>query len=674
MSAPAGPRRNPKPVQDTSAEPKFGRRAGGQGQSFTSTLATSSPGKHAQSGRSLRRRKTVQDLRSSDSTSKSKISNDKSSQYIVEPKACPRVVSTAVPLTSRTNQDEIQTWNHKPPAESRKTTTLKSTSDADLDPHKIHERAPAKLNHADISMNEEDVRQISRAASHDTEMIDCASIARPVTWVLKNVFDFVDAPQDFLKIFTRSDGTPAKGLNPHTKRLSVSTRWKGISDEIAEDLFCIHNIFIAALRSLISPQAEGLFSRVKQNFSQKVGESAYLDGFRVSILDHWIHVDREWLIEEMIKLGHDFFSYKEHQPRRSALMQLYLSSTDCFLDYDKYEKRIIPTNTGIQIRTFYDQLSCFETPVVRAATFSDYVRFLNLNPNPREDEELLIIPQYNRDGIFVQTPYPDNVNYILETPIGWLGWDNAVKGFRGRVPTYSALADDFNLERNVIEGGCITHVLEIIIAATLWKHCSTGSAHFGRLVRTQLTFYILSKQPSSVIHSVYGVNQWQESSTSPYPRSSASSSHQRPSQSQRSSPTNAVQEKQAEDSFSLPKRATPSHASPQLEQKLAEGLWEEEEPIERKRETLTSRSSNVGENLALQEAIMKSYRNEWSHKEASWSKDSPNSEHIVKKDPETPYPTPLSPPKTDTRSEDGLSDDVDSMGWSGPRLVKKDRF
>ena len=401
---------------------------------------------------------------------------------------------------------------------------------------------------------------------------EMAGIDQICMWDLRNLNDYVRCPNDFLKPMTRSDTEPSRNIYAPVKQIDVTTSWKDLSTTNAEELFRIHTIFHDALKSILADDVQSMFTTIKQNFHQHKGNFAYLDGFRVAIENRWVMVDREQLIHVMTEQAYDYFSQKQYQPNRSALMQLYLSSTECFLDWARYERQSISRCTGMALRTFYDQLSRFEAPVATAGSFCDYVQFLNLNPTPYEDQELVLIPQYNREGIFVQTPYPEDVKYTMESPISWLAWDVDIQGFRGRVPTYSAFSKSRKVPGRYPDSDyTISHILELTIHAVFTKYCTMGQVHFQRLVRTRLIFGVLPKIPSSATNSVYGVEQSQRSISAPYGfwvaheslAASGKNSHAQNSPSREESSISHIrtcsseaQDRYTPHALSLPKRAS----------------------------------------------------------------------------------------------------------------------
>lgn len=329
---------------------------------------------------------------------------------------------------------------------------------------------------------------------------------------IQNLNDSIGCPDDFFKPATRADPESVGDIRDPVQRIDVTTCWKELSSADAEDLFYIHTVFQDALQSILAKEVRDMFQTVQQDFELGKGKCTYLDGFKVAVEDRWVCVDREELVRVMSAKAFNFFSETQYQPGRSALMQLYLSSKDCFLDWAQNKMQEPPQRTGLALRTCYDQLSRFEAPTVTAGLYCDYVNFPNLNRTPREDEYMILTPQYNREGGFLQTPRPENVRYTMENPVQWLTWNDHIKGFVGRVPTYSAISGTYVLAKGL---PAVSHVIDITIHAVFSKYCTTGAVYFERKVRTRLTLGVLPKTAWSAKNSVYGVEQRHSLSPSP---------------------------------------------------------------------------------------------------------------------------------------------------------------
>lgn len=319
---------------------------------------------------------------------------------------------------------------------------------------------------------------------------------------VQNLNDGVRCPDDFFKPIVRSDPEAARDIYNPVTRIDVTTWWKDLSASNMEDLFYIHTVFQDSLKSILGGEIQDMMRTIRQDFVGGKGKCTYLDGFKVAIEDRWFHVEPENLVHVMTKKAYDFFSARQYQPDRSALMQLYLSSTDCFRGWAQDSVQKASQEGGVALRTCYDQLSQFETPAVTVASVCDHVSFLDLNYTPREGDILMLIPQYNRDGIFVQTPHPEGVEYEMEIPVQWLSWNDDIKGYTGRVPTYSAFqkSSEFNGQYSAY-----SHILDITLCAVFTKYCATGTAYFERTVRTRLTLGVLPKTSWSAKNSVYGI-------------------------------------------------------------------------------------------------------------------------------------------------------------------------
>ena len=469
--------------------------------------------------KSLRRHKTFQDLRSSTRLASNLEISEKLPVMRGKPKPQHRQVgehsnvAPLVPLASRTTQKQTPTTDHMQFQLPMRTVSTIEASGPLAVTDSLQPSAGPQL------------QEIPRPESTNNPILEPAPTFRcksyddrmsgnedPCAVQIRNLNDGIQAPDDFFKPVTRSDPEAPRDIYDPVQRIDVTTWWKDLSPANAEDLFYIHSVFQVALKSILADDVRDMFRTIQQNFVQGKGKSTYLDGFKVAIEDRWVFVEREQLVHVMTERAYEFFSEKQCQPNRSALMQLYLSSTECFLDCARDKMLNTSKGTGVALRTCYDQLSKFEAPTATVGSFCDYVKFLNLNYTPREDEELILIPQYNRDGIFVQSPHPDKVKFSMENPVSWLRWDDDMEGFRGRVPTYSAFPDNFGPSRKF---PAVSHVLNIKIHAVFTKHCNTGAVHFEKRIRTLVTLGVLPKISWGAKNSVYGVENQHSLPSSP---------------------------------------------------------------------------------------------------------------------------------------------------------------
>ena len=515
LSAPTSTHRGCKTTPRIAGVAHLLQSADGQKQTYSLGTAKAGGRKLPPADKALRHHKTINDLRSTKRISMDPELFTKPCPMPEKPKPRHRTLdggSSTKPLASRTNQATTSPCTPSATYPPVTAVHLDSNTDGASDGHDAHipmisQHSKEPLCEAAPSMKP-DQRPNVEPLSSDDEM---AKARRACSWELRNLSDGLSCPNDFMNPIIRSDAwTPTCGRTP-VERIDVTTSWRDLSSADTKELFQIHGIFRDAVKTILANDVQDMFTVVKQNYNRKEGRFAFLDGFRIAIEDRWAVVDREQLIQVMITRAHDYFSQTQYQPNRSALMQLYLSSTECFLDWTRFERPTNPPGSGVALRTFRDQLSPFESPIAIVGSFCDHVEFPSLNYTPLEDQELIIIPQYRRDGIFVHTPYPEDVHYTMGNPISWLAWDGYIKGFRGRVPTYSAFSGCHDFGTDSESGHKITHVLEIIILAKFTKYCPTGSAHFERLVRTQLTLRVLPKLPSSDKNSVYGIEHSQDS-------------------------------------------------------------------------------------------------------------------------------------------------------------------
>lgn len=318
---------------------------------------------------------------------------------------------------------------------------------------------------------------------------------------IQHLDDGLQSPEDFFRPATHSVPETGGTIYDPVQQIDAATCWKNLKYKDAEEMFFIHTIFQAALKWKLTTDVQSMIRKIKRDFVLGTGETIYRDGFKVAIENRWVYVDREELVYVMTEMAYDFFSNRHHQPDRSALMQLYLSSREFFLDWPQGLRQKSARWTTVGLRTCYDQLSQFEAPVSMIALFRDYVDFPNLNHTPHEDEYIFLTPRYNHQGGYLQDLQAGDVEYTMENPIQWLTWNADVKGFAGRVPPYSAFPESFVASK---ASSAITHVLDITINAVIRKHCTIGKVHFERKVRSRLQLPVLRMAVRSAMNSVYG--------------------------------------------------------------------------------------------------------------------------------------------------------------------------
>ena len=318
---------------------------------------------------------------------------------------------------------------------------------------------------------------------------------------IQHLDDGLRSPEDFFRPATHSVPETGGTIYDPVQQVDVATCWKNLTYKDAEEMFFIHTIFQAALKWKLATDVQSMIRKIKRDFVLGTGETIYRDGFKVAIENRLVYVDREELVYVMTEMAYDFFSNRHHQPDRSALMQLYLSSREFFLDWPQGLRQKAARWTTVGLRTCYDQLSQFEAPASMIALFRDYVDFPNLNHTPHEDEYIFLTPRYNHQGGYLQDLQAKDVEYTMENPIQWLTWNANIKGFAGRVPPYSAFPESFVASKG---SSAITHVLDITINAVIRKYCTIGKVHFERKVRSRLQLPVLRRAVGSAMDSGYG--------------------------------------------------------------------------------------------------------------------------------------------------------------------------
>lgn len=284
-------------------------------------------------------------------------------------------------------------------------------------------------------------------------------------------------PIDFCKPFVRNYPTalPDKGRvtrTPMIQQVTVKTEWMFSEFEVAVELSRIHQVFTVTLERMLASEIWKTY--LHDCVPHNIKHESCVRG---------ISFCRDQLVGDMADA---LYSTPEDMGVRArlGLLRLYLAASDCLTQYDGSLSR----DTSITVRIDHDWRSETLSPIVQAAWVPDSVTFRDLDAihSLREGQELSIIPQYQCNSAFGSTRYPSTVNYKIEsqsTPLSWLLWDDRIGGFKGIIPTYSALQRNDYRQSFLSPLSCLC----IDVLATV-SYENGSSVSYERTVCTRLAF------------------------------------------------------------------------------------------------------------------------------------------------------------------------------------------
>lgn len=278
-------------------------------------------------------------------------------------------------------------------------------------------------------------------------------------------------------------------LSPLVQHIDVTTIWNGLPQPQSERLFQIHKSFVASLEALLAEQVRQIIDESQDQLHQKITTNDF-KGPEAAVTDRCIAFCREKLILDTVQRLHEYPQYDEKGQAQLSLVELYLASIDCLVEYHESSRRDTSLLLHLQYQAPEPSLN-----TVQAAWIPDDVLFPNLNGFPREGEEFQLIPVYQCNSVFRKTCFPTNVFYTVETPCSWLSWDDQTGSFKGLIPIYSALSEGHEPHQRAHAcAGPVVDVIELIVRSTLVEYASepdTPLLRFERTIRTRLTIQVL---------------------------------------------------------------------------------------------------------------------------------------------------------------------------------------
>ena len=308
------------------------------------------------------------------------------------------------------------------------------------------------------------------------------------------------------------------------EHVDVATIWKGMSFLDAEMLFAIHKVFQASLEYLLADATEQLRDEFERNSSSSNADNPQRM-FKMTCTRQ-LSLNRSQLIQTIIQRLKTF----QHQPMESTmqesteLLQLYLSSTDCLMDFDEDDLQDMAVEVCLHYETPLSQDTAPKI-VAEVAWIPDLLSFESIHEVQREGQNLIIIPHYHTHAVFTATRSPTIVRFSIESSQTWLTWDERISGFRGIVPMYSEMQGIHGQSSKVIgvrrDGSCaVVNTLRVELKALL----TVGHrpyVRFERTIRTRLTFKIIpwyahnsACAPSDDLVKPFGGQRYQSASPS----------------------------------------------------------------------------------------------------------------------------------------------------------------
>jgi len=274
------------------------------------------------------------------------------------------------------------------------------------------------------------------------------------------------------------------------QRVDVSTTWIGMSPSEARELLRIDRAFQLHLEKMLTKQLWMILCELQDRFildSPTKSEATF-----TTTTDRNISFCQGQLTDAMVQTIHGYLADEDVGRFPTGLMGLYLAAIDCLADHQKEDD---PRDTTCELRVHFSRYPTMYNTRVQISWIPDEVLFNGLNERPREGEQFLIVPRYQRNSVFKRTLHPSNVAYTIEEPCSWLSWDDHVKGFKGTVPFYSHDREGKSPVRGHRYGpDAVVHVLDLVVKAVFTEGLREplGSpVRFERTVRTRLTIKIL---------------------------------------------------------------------------------------------------------------------------------------------------------------------------------------
>ena len=281
-----------------------------------------------------------------------------------------------------------------------------------------------------------------------------------------------------------ADFTPAADMDsPRTiQRSEVVTRWLGITQLRAEELFRIHKAFSESVKLMLMTQLQLIRSEL-----QGIEDIEYVtdSGLFTAFTDRHLSFCRQQVTDTIAHKLYDTEPQSNITLLPSGLLALYLATTDCFFDYMRPDD---PRDTSITLRIYFNKAKRLQDTFIRAAFTPDMVFFKDLKAHVQEGQSLVIVPYYQCNSVFRRADSPRQVVYKTNLP--WLVWNEDTGGFEGLVPCSSATGPGNQSAHSGNNGQHPTvHSLEITVTATMSESLDDSSGMpiwFERSVNTRL--------------------------------------------------------------------------------------------------------------------------------------------------------------------------------------------
>ena len=329
-----------------------------------------------------------------------------------------------------------------------------------------------------------------------------SSISQNEKWTEKITIHGLDmgicSPAEFTKPIIRCrpsssyDGYCVPAATMDTPRqiqcLDIVTKWFGVSQSHADELFRIHTAFGESVKVMLNAQLKLLHSELQgqQALEQTTNSRVFTDS-----IDRHISFCRGQITDDMAHKLYGTVAQPNIRLVPSGLLAMYLATTDCFFDYTRQHD---PRDTSITLRVYYNKANPLHDTFIRSAFTPDVVLFENLNTHPQEGQILMIVPRYQCNSVFRTAESPHELSYKTNVP--WLEWDEAIAGFRGLVPYLSITGlGNKPIPRDIDAQNHLVHSLEITVTATMVQSLDGSSGPplwFERSVNTRL---LLSTAP-----------------------------------------------------------------------------------------------------------------------------------------------------------------------------------
>ena len=302
----------------------------------------------------------------------------------------------------------------------------------------------------------------------------------------------IQSPADFTKCITRSypcdiyDGAFPPSASIEKQRivqyLDIATKWFGVTQSHAEELFRIHTAFSQSVKIMLERQLIVIYKELRDQIET---DNVSHSGQFTTCTERHLSFCRRQVTDTMAHMLYGAMPHPNITLVPSGLVALYLSATDCFWDYSQSGD---PRDTSITLRIYYNKAKPLQDNFIRAAFMPDAVFFKNLNTHPQEGQDLVVTPTYQCNSVFRKSDSAHQVSYKTNVP--WLIWDQASGAFTGRVPTLPGTSrrDQSNARRIGCEGDAL-HTLDITVTATIVENVDDASVtpiSFERSVSTRL--------------------------------------------------------------------------------------------------------------------------------------------------------------------------------------------